>query len=237
MRNYTFKFDTCGVGSVLWQCYFAAKTAYSIFHCGPVLNCSCLDWVGNFIGKETQFRSMWQRSLLHSMNFISDSKAFVQETSLPDFFLMKIVSHEIDQSADLAHLLVAFFFFTSRSRHSPAPHCCIQRARERESERTRERESERTRERTRERKSEGASERVSERTRERESERARERENEGAREPASEQKRDTLRLGEREREREKQKDTARKREREREREWGRDIDIDRDRQTDSQPDR
>ena len=48
-----------------------------------------------FIGKEFQFKTFWQCSLLHNMIFMSDSKAFVQKTSSPESFKSKFFSYKI----------------------------------------------------------------------------------------------------------------------------------------------
>jgi len=40
--------------------------------------------VADLTGKEFQSQTFWQCSLLHSMILISNSEAFVQQTSLPE---------------------------------------------------------------------------------------------------------------------------------------------------------
>ena len=53
----------------------------------------------NLTGKEFQFETFWQRSLLNSMILMSHSEAFVQSTSLPCYetlFLQDPLKSELD---------------------------------------------------------------------------------------------------------------------------------------------
>jgi len=47
------------------------------------------------IGKDIQFKTFWQRSLLHSMSFTSDIKGFVRLTSLPERFNWILALYQI----------------------------------------------------------------------------------------------------------------------------------------------
>ena len=47
-----------------------------------------------FVGQEFQSKSLWQGSLLYSMVFNSNSKAFVQLTSSPESFKLKFFSYK-----------------------------------------------------------------------------------------------------------------------------------------------
>jgi hypothetical protein len=43
-----------------------------------------MDMTLDLIGKELQFKTLWQWSLLHSMILICNGQAFVQQTALPE---------------------------------------------------------------------------------------------------------------------------------------------------------
>ena len=58
---------------------------------GSTRTLRCVD----LAGKEFQFKTFWQWSLLHSMIFIGNSEAFVQSTSLPLSFRLNFFSYKI----------------------------------------------------------------------------------------------------------------------------------------------
>jgi hypothetical protein len=59
----------------------------------------------DLLGKEFRYKAFWQSSLLHSMIVISNGKAFVQTTSLPDSFELKFSFLEDRAKRNVSQLL------------------------------------------------------------------------------------------------------------------------------------